>query len=186
MRRGCERRRRPRGAGPGPAAITTYEDAVAEAVLGRVKTICPWFRASPKDRASPSFFVDGNTYRQVGFKVHPVNPGAEDSGSWANRVRPAGRTLPGPVDMVDIFRNSEAAAETVDEVLALETPPKVIWMQLGVRNDAAARKAEAAGITVVMNRCPKQEWARLNGEFTWHGFNSRVISSKKRPLTTRR
>jgi hypothetical protein len=66
----------------------------------------------------------------------------------------------------------------VDEALALPVRPKVIWMQLGVRNDAAAAKAEAAGIRVVMNRCPKIEWARLNGELSWMGTSSRVISSK--------
>jgi predicted CoA-binding protein len=86
--------------------------------------------------------------------------------------------VPVPVDMVDIFRNSEAAAGIVDEALALPVPPKVIWMQLGVRNDAAAAKAEAVGIQVVMNRCPKIEWARLNGELGWMGTSSRVISSK--------
>jgi len=174
----------PRGAVPAPAADhDRYEDAWLKAVLDAVKTIA-LVGASPKT-VRPSFFV--MKYLQTkGFKVHPVNPGAEGQRILGEPVAARLADLPGPVDMVDIFRNSEAAAETVDEVLALETPPKVIWMQLGVRNDAAARKAEAAGITVVMNRCPKQEWARLNGEFTWHGFNSRVISSKKRPLTTRR
>jgi uncharacterized protein len=83
------------------------------------------------------------------------------------------------VDMVDIFRASEAAGRIVDEVLAMAPLPKVIWMQLTVRNDAAAARAEAAGLTVIMNRCPKIEFGRLSGEIGWTGVNSRVISAKK-------
>ena len=89
--------------------------------------------------------------------------------------------VPGPVDMVDIFRNSEAAGEIVD--YAIQVAPKlaikVIWMQLGVRNDAAAARAEAAGLKVVMNRCPKIEHGRLFGEIGWLGVNRRVISARK-------
>ena len=87
--------------------------------------------------------------------------------------------LPEPVDMVDIFRNSEAAGRVVDEVLALPWLPKTIWMQLSVRNDEAAARAEAKGVQVVMNRCPKIEWGRLSGEISWGGINSRILSSKK-------
>lgn len=177
-----------RGAGrpgvPGPAGDhDRYEDAWLKAVLDGVRTVA-LVGASPKS-VRPSFFVM-KYLQSKGFKIHPVNPGAADQRILGEPVVARLADLPEPVDMVDVFRNSDAAADTVDEALALPTLPKVIWMQLGVRNDEAARKAEAAGVTVVMNRCPKQEWARLNGEFTWHGFNSRVISSKKRPLTTRR
>jgi hypothetical protein len=84
-----------------------------------------------------------------------------------------------PIDMVDIFRSSDAVAGIVTEALALDPRPRVIWMQLGVRNDAAAAEAEAAGLTVVMNRCPKIEYGRLSGEIGWMGVNSRVLSSKK-------
>ena len=84
--------------------------------------------------------------------------------------------------MVDIFRNSEAAAEIVDEALALPVKPKVIWMQLQVRNDAAAAKAEAAGLRVVMNRCPKMEYGKLSGEWGWVGGNAGVISSRRQQL----
>jgi hypothetical protein len=81
--------------------------------------------------------------------------------------------------MVDIFRASAAVPGIVDEALELDPLPKVIWMQLTVRNDEAAAKAEAAGIKVVMNRCPKIEYGRLSGEIGWTGVSSGVISSKR-------
>ena len=81
--------------------------------------------------------------------------------------------------MVEIFRASEFAANIVDETLALDPLPKVIWMQLGVRDAAAAERARAKGVEVIVNRCPKIEWGRLSGEIGWHGVNSRIISSRK-------
>jgi hypothetical protein len=84
--------------------------------------------------------------------------------------------------MVDIFRASQFAAAVVDEALAMTPKPAVIWMQLGVRNDEAAAKAETAGLKVVMNRCPKIEYGRLSSEIGWIGVNSRTLSSKRAPL----
>ena len=81
--------------------------------------------------------------------------------------------------MVDIFRAATAVPGIVDEALRLDPLPKVIWMQLGVRHDEAAARAEAAGIKVVMNRCPKIEYGKLSGEIGWTGVNSGVLSSKK-------
>jgi hypothetical protein len=86
--------------------------------------------------------------------------------------------------MVEIFRSSAHLMPVVDEALKLSPLPKVIWMQLGGRDDAAAAKAEAAGIKVVMNRCPKIEWGRLSSEISWMGVNSRTISSKRAPIPT--
>src|SRR5690606_14902754 len=86
--------------------------------------------------------------------------------------------VPVAIDMVDIFRPSAAVPPIVDEALALDPLPKVVWMQITVRHDEAAARAEAAGIKVVMNRCPKIEYARLSGEIGWNGVNSRTISSR--------
>lgn len=152
-----------------------YDDAYLRGILRGVKTIA-MVGASPNWNR-PSYFA--MTYLQgKGYRVIPVNPGVAGQTILKETVYARLADVPAPVDMVDIFRNSEAASGVVDEALALPAPPKVIWMQLGVRNDAAAAKAEAAGIQVVMNRCPKIEWARLNGELSWMGTSSRVISSK--------
>ena len=86
--------------------------------------------------------------------------------------------------MIDIFRNSSHIMPVVDEALKLSPLPKVIWMQLGARDDAAAAKAEAAGLKVVMNRCPKIEYGRLSSEISWMGVNSRTLSSKRAPMPT--
>ena len=96
--------------------------------------------------------------------------------------------MPAPVDVIDIFRNSEAALEVTREAIALKDKLglKVLWMQLGVRNDEAAAEAEAAGLKVVMNRCPKIEYGRLSGEIGWAGVNSGTISSVRPKLAPRR
>jgi predicted CoA-binding protein len=152
-----------------------YDDSYLRGILRAVKTIAMVGTSPNWNR--PSYFA--MTYLQgKGFRVIPVNPGVAGQAILKETVYARLSDVPMPVDMVDIFRNSEAAAGIVDEALALPVAPKVIWMQLGVRNDAAAAKAEAAGIQVVMNRCPKIEWARLNGELGWMGTSSRVISSK--------
>ena len=120
-----------------------------------------------------------------GYTVHPVNPKAA-SQNTPIVGRAAFSSLaetPAPIDLVDIFRSSEAAGATVDEAIELagEKLIRTIWMQLGVRNDDAARRAEAAGLEVVMDRCPKIEWARLNRELAWGGVNTGVISSRRSP-----
>jgi hypothetical protein len=87
-----------------------------------------------------------------------------------------------PIDMIDIFRSSQHIMPVVDDALKLSPLPKVIWMQLGARDDAAAAKAEAAGLKVVMNRCPKIEYGRLSSEISWMGVNSRTLSAKRAPM----
>ena len=158
----------------------SYDDAFLRGILDRVKTIA-MVGASPHWNR-PSYFA--MKYLQAkGYRVIPVNPRAAGQEILGETVHAGLADVPGRVDMVQVFRNSEAAGPVVDEALALPSPPPVVWMQLGVRNDAAAERAEAVGCTVVMNRCPKIEWARLNGELGWTGFRSGVISSKKRKLT---
>ena len=120
-----------------------------------------------------------------GYTVMPVNPGLAGQTILGQPVYATLADVPGPVGIVDIFRNSEAAAEIVAEAIRLKDTLaiQVIWMQLGVRNDAAAAAAEAAGLKVVMNRCPKIEYGRLSGEIGWAGVNSGMISSQRPKLS---
>lgn len=117
-----------------------------------------------------------------GYGVVPVNPGLTGQQLFGQKVYGELADMPCPVDMVDIFRNSAAAIAIVDEAIALSPRPSVIWMQLGVRHDGAAAKAEAHGMKVVMNRCPKMEYGKISGEWTWVGGNSGVISSRRQQL----
>jgi uncharacterized protein len=117
-----------------------------------------------------------------GYDVIPVNPGLAGQMLLGQMVYAALRDIPKPIDMVDIFRNSDAAGVIVDEALSLDPKPSVIWMQLSVRNDEAAIRAEAAGLKVVMNRCPKMEYGKLSGEWAWVGGNSGILSSRKQSM----
>jgi predicted CoA-binding protein len=126
----------------------------------------------------PSFFVT-KYLLDKGFDVYPINPGQAGKEILGRMTYARLADVPVPIDMVDIFRGSAMVPPIVDEAQALDPLPKVIWMQLTVRHDEAAAKAEAAGIKVVMNRCPKIEYGRLSGEIGWNGVNSRVLSSKK-------
>jgi uncharacterized protein len=114
----------------------------------------------------------------------PVNPGHVGKDLLGKPFVASLADIGRPVDMIDIFRNSTRIMPVVDEALKLMTLPKVIWMQLGARDDEAAAKAEAAGIKVVMNRCPKIEYGRLSSEISWMGVNSRTLSSKRAPMPT--
>jgi predicted CoA-binding protein len=153
-----------------------YDDRYIGDILNSVKTIA--MVGASANIARPSYFVLKYLSGR-GYKVFPINPGLAGGEILGLRVYARLSEIAEPVDMVDIFRNSEAAGAVVDEALALDPPPKVIWMQLGVRNDAAAERAEALGVKVVMDRCPKIEFGRLSGEIGWHGVNSRVLSAKK-------
>jgi uncharacterized protein len=152
----------------------SYSDAYLRGILGEVKTIA-MVGASPHWNR-PSYFA--MKYLQgKGYRVVPVNPRAAGEIILGEKTYAELNEVPDRIDMVDVFRNSEAAGPIVDEAIAIGA--KAVWMQIGVRNDAAARKAEAAGLKVVMNRCPKIEWSRLNGELAWSGVNTGIISSKR-------
>lgn len=165
----------PYGADADPHAA--YPDDLIRSILTGVKSIA--IVGASSNTVRPSWIVT-NYMAKRGYRVWAVNPGLAGTEIAGCPVVASLRDLPEPVDMVDIFRNSAAAGDIVDEALALPVPPKVIWMQLTVRNDAAAAKAEARGCTVIMDRCPKIEYGRFSGEISWNGVNSRVLSSKRR------
>jgi predicted CoA-binding protein len=116
-----------------------------------------------------------------GFRVIPVNPGVAGGTILGEPVYARLADVPGPVELVDIFRNSRAAGAIVDEAIALKDALglRAVWLQLGVRNDAAAARARVAGLSVVMDRCVKIEYGRLFGELGWCGVNSRIISARR-------
>src|SRR5690606_42113661 len=155
----------------------SYSDDALRDVFRRVKTIA-MVGASPHWNR-PSYFV--MKYLQAkGFRVIPVNPRALGEPILGEKVYPDLKSILGKVDMVDIFRSSAEAGPIVDDAIAISA--KVVWMQIGVRNDEAAARAEKAGLTVIMNRCPKIEYSRLCGELSWGGFNSGVITARKRRI----
>ena len=154
-----------------------YDDAYLRKILRDSKTIAMVGASANWNR--PSYFAMKYLLDR-GYKVIPVNPAAAGQEIMGQKVYASLDELPQKADMVDIFRNSEAAGAITDE--AIRHGAKVVWMQLGVRNEEAAKRAEAAGLKVVMNRCPKIEHSRLAGTIEWHGIASGVISSKKRAL----
>jgi hypothetical protein len=156
-----------------------YDDLYICCILNTVKSIAMVGVSANESR--PSFFAFKYLLER-GYRMIPVNPGQAGKEILGQKVYAKLADIPEPVDMVDIFRGSQFAMGVVDEALAMKPRPKVIWMQLTVRDGAAAAKAEAAGLKVVMNRCPKIEYGRLSSEISWIGVNSRTLSSKKAPL----
>jgi predicted CoA-binding protein len=161
-----------------------YTDAYIAGILAGSRTIAMVGASAVANR--PSYFAMKYLLGK-GYEVIPVNPNQAGGEVQHRRVYAALAEVPGPVDIVDIFRHSAAAAEVVREAIALKDKLgiRVIWMQLGVRNDAAAAAAEAAGLKVVMNRCAKIEYGRLSGEIGWAGVNVGILSSR-RPLLSGR
>jgi len=153
-----------------------YPDSYIRGILNTVKTIA-MVGASEKENR-PSYFAFKYLLER-GYRMIPVNPGHAGEDMLGQRIFARLADIPEPVDMIDIFRGPQYALAIVQEALALKTRPQVIWMQLGVRNDEAAALAEANGMKVVMNRCPKIEYGRLSSEIAWMGVNTRTLSSKK-------
>ncbi|MCI0600618.1 MAG: CoA-binding protein [Beijerinckiaceae bacterium] len=138
--------------------MTGYTDTFLRDILLTVKNIAMVGASGTESR--PSYEVFEFLLAQ-GYRVTGVNPSLAGKSVHGTTFYKSLAGVPGAVDMVDIFRNSEAAGRAVDEALALDPKPKVIWMQIGVRDDEAAARARADGIKVVMNRCPKIEFTRL-------------------------
>lgn len=158
----------------------TSDDSIAD-ILRDARVFA--FVGASANTSRPSYFAMKYLLGK-GYTIHPVNPGLAGNELLGQTVYASLADVPGPVDVVDIFRSSAAALETTREAIALKDKLglKVVWMQLGVRNDEAAAQAEAAGLTVVMNRCPKIEYGRLSGEIGWAGVNSGTISSLRPKL----
>jgi uncharacterized protein len=154
----------------------SYSDDYIRGILNTVKSIA-MVGASEKENR-PSYFAFKYLLER-GYAVIPVNPGHAGTDMLGRRIYARLADIPEPVDMVDIFRAARYALPIVQEALALKPRPQVIWMQLGIRNDEAAALAEANGLKVVMNRCPKIEYGRLSSEIAWMGVNTRTITSRK-------
>lgn len=125
----------------------------------------------------PSYFA-AKYMLDRGYRIIPVNPAYEEV--LGQRCYPDLRAIPEPVDMVDVFRKPEDVAPLVEDAIAIGA--KTLWLQLGVINTAAAERAEAAGLQVIMDRCVKIEFARLFGGLNWAGVNTGVISAKRPPI----
>jgi uncharacterized protein len=154
----------------------SYSDDTIRGILNTVKTIA-MVGASEKENR-PSYFAFKYLLER-GYHMIPINPGYAGQTMLGQKIYTRLADIPEPVDMVDIFRGSQYAMAVVGEAVALKPRPQVIWMQLGVRNDEAAALAEANGLKVVMNRCPKIEYGRLSSEIAWMGVNTRTLSSRK-------
>lgn len=155
--------------------MSYYSDQLLKEILTRTKHIA--MVGVSLNPVRPSNFV-ARYLGLKGFHVIPVNPMSEGELLYGRTVVGSLADIDGPVDMVDIFRRSEAVGAIVDEALALFPDLGTIWMQIGVEHAEATAKAEARGVTVIQNRCPKIENQRLFGELRMGGFATGVISSK--------
>jgi predicted CoA-binding protein len=152
----------------------SYSDAYIRGILAASRTFA--FVGASANESRPSYFAMKYLLAK-NYRIIPVNPGQAGKDILGQKTYASLRDIEEPVDVVDIFRNADAAPTIVADAIAIGA--KVVWMQLGVRNDEAARTAEAAGLKVVMNRCPKIEYGRLSGEIGWMGVNRRLIDSRK-------
>jgi predicted CoA-binding protein len=159
-----------------------YDDGYIRGILNTVKTIA--MVGASANTSRPSYFVFKYLLER-GYRVIPVNPGLGGQDLLGQRVHASLADIPELVDMVDVFRAAEYVPDIVEQALQMQPRPGVLWMQLGIRNEEAAQLAEANGIKVVMDRCPKIEYGRLSSEISWMGVNSRTLSSKRAQLSGR-
>jgi O-acetylhomoserine (thiol)-lyase len=158
-----------------------YSDAKLRRILSSVRTIAMVGASANWNR--PSYFVM-KYLQNKGYRVIPVNPGTAGQEQLGEKIYASLRDIPDTIDMVDVFRASDAVGPIVDDAIAIGA--KIVWMQLGVRNDKAAAVGETAGLEVIMNRCPKIEFGRLGGELSWSGVNSGIIRNKAAQAPTDR
>jgi predicted CoA-binding protein len=159
-----------------------YDDGYIRGILNTVKTIAMVGVSANTSR--PSYFAFKYLLER-GYRMIPVNPGLAGGDLLGQRVYASLLDIPEPVDMVDVFRASQYVPAIVEQALRMQPRPRVVWMQLGIRNEEAAALAEANGIKVVMDRCPKIEYGRLSSEISWMGVNSHTLSSKRAHLSGR-
>ncbi len=151
-----------------------YGDDLIRRILSETKVIA--MVGASANWVRPSFFAM-KYLQEKGYRVIPVNPREAGKEILGETVYASLRDIPEPIDMVDCFRAADAIPAIAEE--AVESGAKVLWMQLGIRHEAAAAMAAEAGLTVIQNRCPKIEYGRLSGEIGWMGFNTGVISSRR-------
>jgi predicted CoA-binding protein len=158
--------------------MPTYSDDLIKSVLRSTKVIA--MVGASGNEMRPSYFAMMYLLAK-GYIIHPINPCLAGKEILGQRVCASLKEVPAPVDMVDIFRAPEAAPGVVKQALEEKDPLgiKTIWMQLGVINEEAAQMARAAGLTVIMDRCPKIEYGRFSGEIGWMGVNRKVIDNRK-------
>jgi predicted CoA-binding protein len=153
----------------------TPSDDLLRRLLREVKSFaCVGVSPNP---VRPSHYV-ARYLKLKGYRVIPVNPGQAGQTLFGETVRADLSEVTEGADVIDIFRRSEAVPEIVEAALAMPKRPRVIWMQIGVIHPEAAARAEAEGLTVIQNRCPKIEYQRLFGELRMGGFATGIISSK--------
>jgi len=152
-----------------------YPDALLKQILTRTKRVA--VVGVSMNPVRPSYYV-ARYLKLKGFDVVPVNPGHAGETLFDTTVVASLSDIEGGVDMVDIFRRSDAVPPIVDEALEVFPKLQTIWMQIGVQHAEAAAKAEARGVTVIQDRCPKIEYQRLFGELRMGGFATGIISSK--------
>jgi uncharacterized protein len=161
--------------------VPTYPDDLIKSILRESKTIA--MVGASGNSMRPSYFAMMYLLTK-GYVVHPINPGMAGKEILGQRVYASLADVPAPVDIVDIFRASDAATGIVRRALAEKERLgiKTIWMQLGVISEEAAELARAGGLKVIMDRCPKIEYGRFSGEIGWMGVNRRVIDNRKPAL----
>jgi predicted CoA-binding protein len=162
----------------------SYPDTLIKSILRSVKTIA--MVGASANEIRPSYFAMMYLLNK-GYKVIPVNPGAAGKTILGQPVYATLKDVPAPVDMVDIFREAKFAPEIAREAVAQKDRlgVKVLWMQLGVISPEAEKIAADAGLTVIMDRCPKIEHGRFSGEMGWLGINRKVIDNRKPLLFSR-